>query len=217
MLGKPNRVAAFVEVVFNIKAESGNSIKKRHQIIVLTTINLMITKNNSEKTNELKRKTKATSTDTFLNMALRIGDNVLSERFHKGFFVPSKEHFYTRFDNLEPLVLLQLDATLMANRQSIPEVWPSESHFTASYRGREWAFDTDLIYTLKNTGKVPKSLEEAAALGEVEEARRMISEGADVNSRNRAVQTPLHQACKKGHREIVALLLANGADVHAGH
>jgi len=59
-------------------------------------------------------------------------------------------------------------------------------------------------------------LHHAAANGEIERVKLLISEGADVNVKNNDGQTPLHYAARKGHKEIVELLLAHGADVNIG-
>ena len=59
-------------------------------------------------------------------------------------------------------------------------------------------------------------LHHAAANGEIEQVKLLISQGADVNVKDSAGQTPLHYAARKGHKEIVELLLAQGADVNLG-
>jgi len=41
---------------------------------------------------------KKTGNAVFLQMARRVGDNILASRFHKGFFVPTKKHIYAKFD-----------------------------------------------------------------------------------------------------------------------
>ncbi|UCC99844.1 MAG: hypothetical protein JSW66_08155, partial [Phycisphaerales bacterium] len=47
-----------------------------------------------------------TAKKAFLEMASRIGDNIILDRFHKGFFVPKKGCIYTQFNYVEPLALL---------------------------------------------------------------------------------------------------------------
>ncbi len=56
----------------------------------------------------------------------------------------------------------------------------------------------------------------AAANGEIERVKLLISEDADVNVKNNEGLTPLHYAAREGHKEIVELLLAHGADVNIG-
>jgi pectate lyase len=54
---------------------------------------------------ELYRKT---GNKAFLDASTLIGNNILADRFHKGFFVASNRHVYTKLDALEALVLLHL-------------------------------------------------------------------------------------------------------------
>jgi cytohesin len=54
----------------------------------------------------------------------------------------------------------------------------------------------------------------AAANGEIERVKLLISEDADVNVKDSDGLTPLHYAAREGHKEIVELLLAHGADVN---
>ncbi|MHC4537291.1 MAG: hypothetical protein ACYS6K_25410, partial [Planctomycetota bacterium] len=51
---------------------------------------------------------KKTSNKAFLEIAKRIGDNILTKRLQKGFFIASARHKYAKFDAFEPLVLLRL-------------------------------------------------------------------------------------------------------------
>uniref|UniRef100_A0A8C6YVC4 Ankyrin repeat domain-containing protein 40-like n=1 Tax=Nothoprocta perdicaria TaxID=30464 RepID=A0A8C6YVC4_NOTPE len=61
--------------------------------------------------------------------------------------------------------------------------------------------------------ELPERLREAAALGDVDEVRRLLRAGADVNSRNEINGwTCLHWACKRNHARVVACLLDAGAD-----
>ncbi|KAM6345283.1 ankyrin repeat domain-containing protein 40-like [Alca torda] len=63
--------------------------------------------------------------------------------------------------------------------------------------------------------ELEERLREAAALGDVEEVRRLLGEGADINSRNEINGwTCLHWACKRNQAQVVSCLLGAGADKH---
>ncbi|MGL9757805.1 MAG: ankyrin repeat domain-containing protein [Wolbachia sp.] len=55
----------------------------------------------------------------------------------------------------------------------------------------------------------------AAKEGNIEQIRKLIEDGADVNAINEFRQTPLHKAIELGRRETAELLLEKGADVNA--
>ncbi|MHB9146860.1 MAG: ankyrin repeat domain-containing protein [Candidatus Amoebophilus sp.] len=58
-------------------------------------------------------------------------------------------------------------------------------------------------------------LHQAAGKGDLEEARRLLEQGVDVNTRNKEEYTPLHTAALNGQAELSELLIENGADVQA--
>jgi len=159
---------------------------------------------------ELHRKTRKTE---FIEMATSIGNNILRYRFYNGFFVPSKRHIYTRFDDIEHLVLLHLFAALDSKSVSIPWVWPGKSGFGWDYRQQKWVFDVTLIYPLTDSPEPPILLHEAAAIGDLTRVKLLLQEGTDVNLRERDMATPLHRAVLRGNKEIVAFLLTKGADI----
>jgi len=159
-----------------------------------------------------------TENPAFLEMARRIGDNIVVNQFHKGFFVPSKRHIYTRFDCFEPLVLLHLHAAIKSKSKtsSVPQVWPDSPLFVPSYRFKEEGVDRQLIYTLTDSSEPSLSLQEAAAIGNVELVRSLIYEGLGVDSIEDGFQkTALHRAAISGRKDVAELLLAKGADVNA--
>ncbi|MHC4464183.1 MAG: ankyrin repeat domain-containing protein [Planctomycetota bacterium] len=162
---------------------------------------------------ELHRKTHK---GIFLDMACRLGDNILSDRSYKAFFVRSKKHVYARFDDFEPLALLRLEVARRVKPISLPVVWPSRAFFDSTYAGRGVRSDVYLIYSLTESPDPPKSLHDAAVSGDVQELKALISHGVDVNIRERDVSAPLHRAAQHGHMQLVEILLAEGADIDVG-
>ncbi len=90
---------------------------------------------------------KKTNRKVFLRIAQKIGDNILHNRFHKGFFLPTSRHLYAKFDAVEPLVLLHLDGAIKAKRDVVPQFWPTRSYFHCPYDGMGRTYDNNAIYS----------------------------------------------------------------------
>ena len=163
---------------------------------------------------ELYRNTKK---QTFLEMGRRIGDNILARRFYKGFIVPDSQYTFTKLDSIDTLALLHLYAAIVGdNSAKIPKVWPATSFFEVPYRSKDDLDDNQIIYTLKGLSEPKKSLQEAAAEGNIEMVRSIIVQGTVVDNREDGYRkTALQRATISGHKEIVELLLANGANPDA--
>jgi ankyrin repeat protein len=56
---------------------------------------------------------------------------------------------------------------------------------------------------------------DVAKKGDIEAVKQHLAAGADVNEKNEWGGTPLHIAAGRGHKEVVELLIANGAEVDA--
>lgn len=157
-----------------------------------------------------------TSNPPFLQMARRIGDNIVDNQFHKGFFVLSKKHIYTRFDCFEPLALLHLEAAIKSESVSVPQLWPSCPLFASPYRYKQEAVDRLAIYALTDSPEPPLSLQEAASIGDLDLVRSLLEKGIGVDSWDDSLKrTALQHAAIKGHREVVELLLTKGARIDA--
>jgi ankyrin repeat protein len=59
-----------------------------------------------------------------------------------------------------------------------------------------------------------QSLHEAVEMGNCNLVKELISDGAEVNTRDSFGSMPLHLAVRKGHTEVAELLILNGADVN---
>lgn len=156
---------------------------------------------------------KATAENRFLEIAQSIGNNILSTKFYKGFFVPTKKHIYAKFDVLEHLALLYLHVAMKPEAVKVPCIWPSQSTFRCSYRDRIVDYDIYLIYTLTGSSEVPVSLHEAAALGDIIQVTSLISQSTNIDFWDLFNKAPLHYAAMNGHEQVVELLLANGSDI----
>ncbi|TFH51350.1 MAG: hypothetical protein E4G89_02150, partial [Methanothrix sp.] len=161
---------------------------------------------------------KATSRHEFLQMGKKIGNNILSSRFHKGFFVASKQHTYTKFDAIDALALLHLHSELTGGISAIPQVWPNKPFFEMEYRKKDISVDNQLFYTLTDSNEPPTSLQEAAVVGDIDLVRSIIEQGTEVDTREDSFyKTALHRAAIAGHNDVAELLIAKGARVDAGN
>jgi ankyrin repeat protein/beta-lactamase regulating signal transducer with metallopeptidase domain len=69
--------------------------------------------------------------------------------------------------------------------------------------------------TLKPPAKATYPLHEAAAAGDIEKVKSLLSKGADVNERDQNGRTALHYASERSHVEVANLLISHGANVNA--
>ena len=59
-----------------------------------------------------------------------------------------------------------------------------------------------------NQPQIYKTLHEAAAKGDLDEVKRHLENGANVNAKDKYGWTPLHEASNNGHKEVAELLIA---------
>jgi pectate lyase len=88
---------------------------------------------------------KATKRAEFLTAAQKIGDNILSERFHRGYFVGSSRDRFARFDSAAALGLLHLAAAMEGKPAKVPVYEGGTGFFAAAYGSLGHKYD-DFLY-----------------------------------------------------------------------
>ena len=76
---------------------------------------------------------------------------------------------------------------------------------------RQQQHDAIVLAMKRRDGETFAALSFAAAMGEVEEVRKLIRRGADINGRNYDKRTALHMSAAEGNLRVVELLLEHGA------
>jgi len=76
-----------------------------------------------------------TADPAMLKLAQKVADNILKNRFRKGFFVISGKNPLANLDTLDPLALLHLAAAMQGRPDAVPEAWgpPSRGPFQGGY------------------------------------------------------------------------------------
>lgn len=82
----------------------------------------------------------------YLDLARQVGTNLVAGQFHKGFFVPSQDHLFCKFDTVTPLALLYLEAALSGSPARLPAYCGSASFFHCPFEGLGRTYDNDAIY-----------------------------------------------------------------------
>jgi beta-lactamase regulating signal transducer with metallopeptidase domain len=83
--------------------------------------------------------------------------------------------------------------------------------------GRPGSQGTDIWQVSLETKVRPtESLHQAAAYGDIEQVKSLVSKGADLSVKDEDGNTALHHAVINGHKEIVRFLHAKDADVNEG-
>jgi pectate lyase len=98
--------------------------------------------------------------DAYLELARRIGDNIVAARFHKGFFVPDAKRVNACFYALEPLALLALEAHLRGMPDVVPAYAGGRGYIHGPHDGLGRTYDRQAIWsqTRKAAGEsLPKT------------------------------------------------------------
>ena len=107
-------------------------------------LNLQTANSNPDLLVTLLELNKITGSTEYVRLAERIGDNILEKHFHNGYFMPSENHVYSRFDDPETHALLLLDATLQGKPEFVPPYLTGRGGTQGEHddigRTRDWIF-----------------------------------------------------------------------------
>jgi len=100
--------------------------------------------------------------------------------------------------------------------KTVPEPVLDPASYDDPAEDRILQYVLDSRYNLAESSELPLSLQEAAAVGNVNMVRSLIQEGIGVDSRDDSLtKTALQLAAINGHKDVVELLLTKGAKIDA--
>jgi pectate lyase len=93
---------------------------------------------------------RATDDQAFLDWADEIARNIMRARFHRGFFVASKDHLNASFNAIEPLALLSLEAAKRGRSEAVPTYNGGQPFIQGPFEGLGRARDDRAIWSVKH-------------------------------------------------------------------
>lgn len=93
----------------------------------------------------------------FLQRARDVADRMIEQRYHHGFFLPSEDHVNARFDAIEPLALLALEATLRGEPDLVPTYVGGSGYVHGEFDGYGRTRDTSVIWPVTRDDANPVS------------------------------------------------------------
>ena len=85
----------------------------------------------------------------YLELARRVADNIVEQRFHNGFFLPSGNHVHARFNEADPLALLAVEAALRNRLDEMPPYLASRGYIHGQFDGLGRTYDAAAIYSVR--------------------------------------------------------------------
>ena len=95
---------------------------------------------------DLYRQTRA---EAYLQLARRLGDNLVAQRYHHGYFTPFEDTIYANVNAIEPYALLALDAAIRDVPEKVPPFINGFGFFSGEYKfpnGKAKRIDDNLLY-----------------------------------------------------------------------
>ncbi|HSI74516.1 MAG TPA: hypothetical protein VK957_01420 [Lunatimonas sp.] len=93
---------------------------------------------------------KVTDDTAYKDLAVRLGDNILDNRFHNSLFVPSKSNRYASVNAIEPLALLSLEAMIQGDLSLVPTYNGGSGYFHGPHDGFGRTTDRTVLWDAKD-------------------------------------------------------------------
>lgn len=90
-----------------------------------------------------------TRTADYLELARAIGDNIVAQKYHHGYFTPYEDTIYANVNAIEPYALLALDATIKGTPEKVPTFINGFGFYSGAYKfpsGKSKRINDDLLY-----------------------------------------------------------------------
>ena len=82
----------------------------------------------------------------YLELAEAIGKNIVDDRYHDGFFLPSADRINANFDAVEPLAILTLEAALRGEPDAVPIYSGGRGYIHGRFDGEGRTYDRNVIW-----------------------------------------------------------------------
>ena len=84
--------------------------------------------------------------NAYLDLARRLADNIVAQRFINGFFMPSDRHVNACFNEVEPLAILAVEAALQNRLDELPPYLASRGYTHGQFDGHGRSYSGNVIW-----------------------------------------------------------------------
>lgn len=100
---------------------------------------------------------RAKAGDAYLALADRVAANLVARSFHHGFFLADAEHLNAKFDAIEPLALLSLEAARRGKPELVPTFSGGGGYIHGQFDDLGRVYDLQAIWAVKRAPSAPPS------------------------------------------------------------
>jgi pectate lyase len=98
---------------------------------------------------------RANAQKNYLELAHRVGANLLARSFHRGFFLADARHLNAKFDAIEPLALLSLEAARRGRPDLVPTYSGGGGYIHGQFGDLGRVYDIQAIWAAKRSANPP--------------------------------------------------------------